>query len=404
MKRVMIQIAMLALAGSMVAQVPSTPPPPPPAAAAPATPQVAPVPAPAPKAKPRTRVYTYTTGAPASGSYLGVDVRDLSSDRARELKLKNDQGVEITMVDQDSPAGKAGLKEHDVVIAFNGQSVQSAEQLRRLIRETRPGQSVSLGIMRDGQSTAVTATLGDRAKLFGSGAHGWEGPAVTVRIPPPVVRIPDIEIPSFVVTESSRRNGATVENLTTQLGEYFGVKNGEGVLVRSVQKGSKAEAAGLKAGDVIIRVDNETVSDTRDWSRRLRSHDGGTVKLGILRDRREQTLSMALPERSDESNNWFIGPDMEQLRMQMQDWGPQFAKEQAEIQARIAREFASHQKEMQQAMRDAQREMERSLREVQSDREHALRDAQREKERAQREAQREKERALREKQKDNDEQ
>lgn len=394
MKRAMIQIAMLALVATMAAQEPSTPPPPPPAATTPAVPQVAP--APAPKARTRVQVYGATAG---SGSYLGVDVRDVSADRARELKLKSDQGVEITMVDQDSPAGKAGLKEHDVVVTFNGNNVQSAEQLRRLIRETKPGQSVSLGIARDGQSTAITATLGDRAKMFGSGTHVWPGPAIAVHVPPPVVRIPDIEIPSFVVTQSSRRNGATVENLTSQLGEYFGAKNG-GVLVRSIAKGSKAEAAGLKAGDVIVRVDNETVSDTRDWSRLLRNHDGGTVKLGIVRDRREQTLSMALPERGDESNNWFVGPDIDQLRLDLQNLGPQSAREYADLQARIAREWASHQKEIEQSMRDAQREFDQSVREAAREKEHALRDAQREKEQALREAQREKEKALRDAQRE----
>jgi serine protease Do len=303
------------------------------------------------------------------------------------------------MVDQDGPAGKAGLKENDVVVSFNGQNIQSAEQLRRLIRETKPGQNVALGIVRDGQSMNMNVALGDRAKMFGSSATKvWR-----METPNVMVHVPDIEIPSFVVSQSSRRNGATVENLTAQLGEYFGVKNGEGVLVRAVEKGSKAEAAGLKAGDVIIRVDNDRVSGTRDWSRLLRSHESGTVKLGILRDRREQTLSMVLPEnKDDESNSWYIGPDAEQIRMQFDSMGPQFAREQAEIQRRIAREWASHQKEMQQAMRDAQREMERAMRESQTEREHTLRDAQREKERALRDAQREKERALREKEKEKD--
>ena len=119
MKRVIISFATLALAGTMMAQIPSVPPPPPPS-----TPQVAP--APAPKVKPRVRAYKYATtpAMAASGSYLGVDVRDVTPDRARELKLKNDQGVEITMVDQDSPAGKAGLKEDDVVVSYNGQALQ----------------------------------------------------------------------------------------------------------------------------------------------------------------------------------------------------------------------------------------------------------------------------------------
>ena len=172
-----------------------------------------------------------------------------------------------------------------------------------------------------------------------------------------------------------------MENLTSQLGEYFGVKNGEGILVRSVEKGSKAEAAGLKAGDVIIRVDNDRISDTREWSRMLRNRDSGTVKVGILRDRREQTLTIAVPERSaDESNSWYVGPDLDQIRMRMDSWGPEFAKEQAALQSKIAREMASHQREMQQAMREAQREWERSKREVEREKQRALREKEKEKE------------------------
>src|SRR3954468_1265016 len=135
MKRALIPFAIAVLAGTMVAQTP----PPPPAQATPApqaTPAVPAAPAtPAPAAKARVRVYRAApaVASSSSGSYLGVDVRDVTSTRARELKLKNEQGVEITRVDQDGPAGKAGIKENDVVVSFSGQNVQSAEQLRRLI-------------------------------------------------------------------------------------------------------------------------------------------------------------------------------------------------------------------------------------------------------------------------------
>jgi membrane-associated protease RseP (regulator of RpoE activity) len=373
MKRAMILFATLTLAGTMAAQ--TTPiPPAPPTQATPAPPATQATPAP----KPRTRVQVYRAmpaASSSSGSYLGVDVRDVSSDRVQALKLKNDQGVEITMVDQDGPAGKSGLKEHDVVVSYNGQNVQSAEQLRRMIRETKPAQNVALGIMRDGQPTTINVTLGDRAKLYPSTAPKvWR-----METPNMVVRIPDIEIPSFVMTTSSRRNGVTVENLTTQLGDYFGVKNGEGILVRSVEKGSKAEAAGLKAGDVIIRVDNERVSDTREWSRLLRNHEAGTVKLGIMRDRREQTLSLTLPEAKSEESFVIPGQDFEQTQVEWERFGPQFVKERADVQARIAREMASHQKEIQRAMRDAQREVERSLRDLQREHEREKRERDKEK-------------------------
>lgn len=339
------------------------------------------------------RTYRATT-IPSSGSYLGVDVADVNADRARELKLKSDQGVEITMVDQDGPAGKSGLQEHDVVVSFNGKAVQSAEQLRRLIRETKPGTQVALGIVRDGQPQTLQVTLADREKLY---SH--EMPMMAP-MPAISVRIPDVVVPSFVFSQSSRRTGATVENLSGQLAEYFGIKDGQGVLVRSVDKGSKAEAAGLRAGDVITRVDNERIGGAMEWARALRNHAAGTMKLGILRDRHEMTLSMTVPESTNSSTSFYIpGPELDELRMQLQRLGPELGQQQAEIQARIAREMAAHQKEIQQeiqkAMRDAQREMERSMRDMQRDKDEALRDAQREKEQTLRDAQREKERALR---------
>src|SRR5271169_3166375 len=86
-----------------------------------------------------------------SGSYLGVDTRDITADRLATLHLKDERGVEVTMVDQDAPAGKAGLKEQDVILTLNGTDVQSVEQLRRMIRETPPGRVVTLGVSRNGQ-------------------------------------------------------------------------------------------------------------------------------------------------------------------------------------------------------------------------------------------------------------
>jgi hypothetical protein len=102
-----------------------------------------------------------------------------------------------------------------------------------------------------------------------------------------------------------------VDNLTPQLGEFFGVKSGQGVLVRSVEKGSAAEAAGLKAGDVIVKVDNEGIDDRNDWNRIMRKK-GGKISLGIVRDKREQTLTVTLPEvKSTEESRFFDRDDFD---------------------------------------------------------------------------------------------
>src|SRR5437660_3012074 len=105
--------------------------------------------------------YLYSAGR----SYLGVDIRDVTSDRVSALKLKEERGVEIVMVDADAPAGKAGLREHDVILEFNGTAVESEEQLRRLIRETPPGRTITLGISRDGSPLKINVQLADHSKV-----------------------------------------------------------------------------------------------------------------------------------------------------------------------------------------------------------------------------------------------
>src|SRR5215468_3911108 len=99
-----------------------------------------------------------------TGAYLGVDITDVTTERLSALKLKDERGVEVTMVDQDAPAGKAGLKEHDVILSINGTNVESGAQLRRMIRETPPGRIVTLGVSRGGQPLSLRVQLADRKK------------------------------------------------------------------------------------------------------------------------------------------------------------------------------------------------------------------------------------------------
>jgi len=235
----------------------------------------------------------YSSEDSGTGAYLGVDVSDVTSDRVGALKLKEEKGVEVTMVDQDAPAGKAGLREHDVILTMNGTVLESGAQLRRMIHETPPGRIVTLGLSRDGQPLTVQVPLGDRRKEYSmSKSKDFKFEFK------PMPSMPDIEIPEInvMVVRSSARSGLMVENLTPQLGEFFGVKNGNGVLVRSVEKGSRAEQAGLRAGDVIVKVNGEAVHDTGDFTRALRSKSGGSTTVSVVRDKKEQNLNLTLPE------------------------------------------------------------------------------------------------------------
>ena len=246
----------------------------------------------------------------AGHSYLGVDIRDVTTERLTALKLKEERGVEITMVDADAPAGKAGLKEHDVILEFNGTAVESEEQIRRLIREVPPGRTVTLGISRDGTPMKISVQLAD---------HSTVAAQARPRIIVPAPRVQGIlprngmDFPFQIQTYSSVL-GVQTESLTRQLGDYFGVQNGEGVLVRSVEKGSAAEKAGLKAGDVIIKADNEKLTDRSDLSHILHSHrTGGKMTLVVMRDKHEQTFTVTLPDRGSRDSS-SLNLDTEELQ------------------------------------------------------------------------------------------
>lgn len=313
-------------------------------------------------------VYAFSEGG---HSYLGVDIQDITAERMGALKLKEERGVEVTMVDQDAPAGKAGLKEHDVILEFNGTRVESDEQLRRLIRETPPGRTVSLGISRDGSPLKVSVQLADRGKT-----EAYSMPKVWAM--PRVQEIPKIEIPGFAfqVQAYSASLGIQAESLSSQLAEFFGVK--EGVLVRSVEKGSAAEKAGIKAGDVIVRADNEKLTDRADLSRVLRNHrEGGKLPLGIVRDKREQTVTVDLPARNPHDSWWQVpsdDSDWVEVQTEMRNMVDELRPEIEHARLLVSSELRSALEKTRREVEESKPEIDRAMREAQSQ----LRRAQRE--------------------------
>ncbi|MGA2423553.1 MAG: PDZ domain-containing protein [Terriglobales bacterium] len=296
-------------------------------------------------------------------SYLGVDIADVSPERLGELKLKEEHGAEVTMVDQDAPAGKAGLHEHDVIISLNGTAVESAAQLRRMIREMPPGRVVNLGISRDGQPLAIKVQLADRRKSM-----AWE-PNVKVDIPKIDIPAMDFDLPvSVVVVHSSMRSGLMVENITSQLGDFFGVKDGNGVLVRSVEKGSRGEKAGFRAGDVVVKVNNQPVHDTSDFTHALRSTSGGTAAVTVMREKREQNLTLTLPDKKDSGSLLEDSFDLHEFTAEteqaMSRVGDELARlgpaimEKTEQQATCWKDMEKRLQESARRLRDSQMKME----------------------------------------------
>jgi serine protease Do len=218
--------------------------------------------------------------------HLGVQLADVDADRAKALHLDEERGAEIEKVETGSPAEAAGLKAGDVLLTYNGENILGARQLGRLVSETPKGRKVRIQFWRDGkmQSTVALMTETQISREFPGD--------LDIQIPDVHIRIPDI--PSPMVIWKSAALGIDCEPLDTQLAEYFGVKRG--VLVRSVEKESAAEKAGLKAGDVLTAVDNQPVASAHDVvsSMRIERRAGRPVSVAIMRDHRPLTLSVVL--------------------------------------------------------------------------------------------------------------
>lgn len=220
------------------------------------------------------------------GSYLGVGIQEIDSDRAKALKLREEAGVEVTRVEKDSPAEKAGLMAGDVVIQYNGQHVEGIEQFSRMVRETPAGRDVKLDIWRNGGPQQVTVKIAAR-RLAGVPGDGFSFTLPEVPVMP--------DIPRNLMTWRTALLGVEAESLDGQLAQYFGVK--EGVLVRSVVAGSAAEQAGIKAGDVITKVDDTSVRTPSDLSSRIRGSRGKTVDLVVMRDHKEMTVNVMIADQ-----------------------------------------------------------------------------------------------------------
>ena len=276
----------------------------------------------------------------SGGAYLGVMVDTVSPETAASMHLKNG-GAAITTVDQDGPACHAGLQTGDIVVAFNGKPVSSSEQFASLIHASAPGSTAMMTVIRNGQSKDLKVTLGDWGQMAAMPPKPPVSPAGSMPFakpmpPMPPRMYPDIDIPAG--TSISARQGIVVEPLSPQLCDYFGVPQNRGVLVRSVDKGSPGAVAGLKAGDVIVKVNNENIHDMADWRRALRSQSG-KVSLGIVRDKKEQVIQVDLPANTSEWKNFDwdgFGIDSETLAMLNSD---EFRRQSEELAQSVTPEI-----------------------------------------------------------------
>ena len=242
------------------------------------------------------------------GPQIGVTVRDVDDADVSRESLPGLAGVVVEEVRSDSPAAEAGIKAGDVIVRFDGERIRSATHFARLVQETPEGRQVDIMLRRAGAEIALEVAPEARPGLRAFNLESLEGlPSLDIEGLEGRLRNFEFTGPEgFTVTSPDRnaytllinsraRLGVGVQNLEGQLAEYFGASEG-GVLVTSVTDDTPAQAAGLKAGDVITEIDGRTVEDSSELRRRL-ADVSGEVTISLIRDRQAMTVTAELEER-----------------------------------------------------------------------------------------------------------
>jgi len=290
----------------------------------------------APKEPTEKRTQRMVLAAPFQRSYMGVQTQDITKENFSKFGLSTVRGVGIEKVVDKSPAAQSGLQTNDVIVRFEGEEVTSVLKLTRLISEVAPDHTAKVTILRGGAEREINVTLG-KSKLpqFQTGNFRFEdlptlsGTPDFPRTPMPQTRVlppaaGDTESNVFIWRGGANRQiGVGTAPLTKQLGDFFGVAEGKGLLINNVRENSAAAKAGLKAGDVIVEIEGKEVKGMTDLIRALNEKKEGDVSLTVVRDRNRQTARVT-PEISKdgamkfEEFEKFFEPDSNQMQFLMQ--------------------------------------------------------------------------------------
>lgn len=209
--------------------------------------------------------------------WLGVNVQELTPSLRDAFKLGDRSGLLVTYVAEKSPAAEAGLQEEDVIVKYDGKSVEKVDAFTRLVRRTEPETEVALQIVRDGEEQSLKVRIGRARRADAPFAYSFRGDQ------------------GLAMLSGRPQLGVQVHDLNADLAAYFKAKAGEGVLVLEVNDDSPAAKAGLKAGDVLAKIDGEQISDYASLIELLADYDDGDeVEVEYLRDGRRQSAKVEL--------------------------------------------------------------------------------------------------------------
>ena len=231
----------------------------------------------------------------AKKGYLGVSVKRLTSSLKRELNVK--EGVVVTWVQEDSPADKAGIMEDDVIFEVDGNKIKRPTTLSRVIRKIKPGTETKVVLFRDGKKESIKVKVGKLRRGY------WRS-------------FGDLER-EIVMFKSAPHLGVFLHGLNDDLADYFSVKADAGALILEVDEDSPADEAGLKAGDVIIKVEDEDISEPVDVKEIISEfEDGDEITVEVIRHKKKISFKVVLEEDENEEHRVIIRgmPYLEHLK------------------------------------------------------------------------------------------
>ena len=284
-------------------------------------------------------------------SWLGVSVQDVTKKLVESKKLKATSGAYVSEVLEDSPAEKAGVLEGDVITRIDGRIIDDRDDLVSSIRRADPGDEVKVVVDRKGESKTLTATIEEA-----------ETPRAMMTIPdvPSVAKVHPMPFGSSFFVSGSRL-GMELQTLGKQLAEYFDIPGNRGVLVSSVDKKGAAARAGVKAGDVIVRVNRNSVRDIGDVMDEVHEAEADSIPFEVMRKGKSMTFTIETSGGDDDLSYHRHHPldgVLEEIRAAQ---GEDFDREE------FSRELREAIRELQRSLRegamDLRRELNRSFRE-----------------------------------------
>ena len=264
--------------------------------------------------------------APSSGMAEAIPI-DIVKSVTSEIKEKgrvergwlgvsieeNEEGkVGIIAIEKESPAELAKLKEGDIVLKIEREEVASTKMLAKEIRKRKPGKNITLKIERNGKEIDVKVKLGEYSEKNVRLELEYKFPRLFIAPKPPkpptvpelrklrrLPKPPEPPEPKIFswVPEHRKYIGIYLEEINRELSEYFGVKEGRGLLVAKITKDSPAEKAGLKVGDVIIKADGIRTERARDLTGVIQDKEKGErIKLELLRNKKVRSVEVEIEE------------------------------------------------------------------------------------------------------------